>query len=191
MAKNKKHAGTSQRRVAQRKIEFINAYAANGGNATQAAITAGYSKKGARVAGSRMLALTDVKAAIAEAARKAAEKSGLTVERTLQEVARLAYADPRKLYDKDGNLIPVHLLDDDTAATVASIEVVEMAGGAKIGGDAGTEHVAMQTKKIKSWDKNAALEKAMKYHGLYEADNKQKPPMLPPVLNIVAVSVRR
>lgn len=138
-----------------------------------------------------MLRDPTVQSIIAAATQKAAAKSGLTVERTLQEVARLAYADPRKFYDQRGNLIPVHLLDDDTAATVASIEVVEMAGGAKIDGDAGIEHTVMHTKKIKSWDKNAALEKAMKYHGLYEADNKQRPPMLPPVLNVIAVSSRR
>ena len=28
--------------------------------------------------------------------------------------------------------------------------------------------------KIRFWDKNAALEKAMKHHGLYERDNDQK-----------------
>lgn len=191
MAKKRVKAGTSKGAAAKRKVAFARAYIANGFNAAEAAITAGLSPKTARSSGQRMLTDVVVKQHVAEAAEKAAHISGLSVERTLKEVARLAYADPRKLYDESGNLIPVHLLDDDTAATVASIEVVEMAGGAKIGGDAGIEHVAMHTKKIKSWDKNAALEKAMKYHGLYEADNKQKPPMLPPVLNVIAVSSRR
>jgi phage terminase small subunit len=119
-----------------------------------------------------------VQSIIAEAAQKLAEKSGLSVERTLKEIARVAYSDPRKLYDKDGNLIPIHQLDDDTAATVASVKVVEMAGGAQVGGAEGVKHVAMHTKEIKHWDKNAALEKAMKFHGLYEKDNRQKPPPL-------------
>ena len=29
------------------------------------------------------------------------------------------------------------------------------------------------TRKLKQWDKNAALEKAMKFHGAYEKDNAQ------------------
>lgn len=191
MAKKRVKPGTSKASAAQRKIAFAHEYIANGKNGTRAAIAAGFKERSAYSAAHRLLKDSEVKAIIADASRKAAEKSGLTVERTLQEVARLAYADPRKFYDEHGNLIPVHLLDDDTAATVASIEVVEMAGGAKIDGDAGIEHTVMHTKKIKSWDKNAALEKAMKYHGLYEADNKQRPPMLPPVLNVIAVSSRR
>lgn len=184
-------AGTSKAAAAARKVAFAHAYITNGKNGKQAAIAAGFSPRSAETRASELVRDRDVAAIIAEATKRAAAESGLTVERTLREVARLAYADPRKLYDEDGNLIPIHLLDDDTAATIASVEVVEMAGGAKVGGDAGVEHVVMHTKKVKTWDKNAALEKAMKYHGLYEADNKQKPPMLPPVLNIVAVSVRK
>lgn len=59
----------------------------------------------------------------------------------------------------------MHELDDDTAATIAGVEVDEIkADGAVIG----------HTVKVKTWDKNSALEKAMKYHGLYERDNEQK-----------------
>ena len=83
-------------------------------------------------------------------------------ERTLKEVARLAYADPRKLYDKDGNLIPIHQLDDDTAATVASIEVEEEFTG-KGESLALTGHL----RKVKQHSKIQALDMAMKYHQLY------------------------
>jgi len=169
-----------------RNREFALAYLSNGFQATNAAIACGLSAKTATSAGCRMLARPAVQKCIAEEAEKAARLSGLTVERTLREVARIAYSDPRKLYDADGNLIPVHLLDDDTAATVASVEVDETKTGRN------EAEVVSYTKKTKQWDKNAALDKAMKYHGLYEADNsQQKPPMLPPVLNIIAVSVRR
>ncbi|OFW00164.1 MAG: hypothetical protein A3G20_05110 [Acidobacteria bacterium RIFCSPLOWO2_12_FULL_59_11] len=113
-----------------------------------------------------MLKDVNVQALIAEATEKAAKIAGLSVERTLREIARVAYSDPRKLYRPDGLLIPVTELDDDTAATVASVEVDEIKAG-----EAG---VIGHTVKIKHWDKNAALEKAMKYHGLYEKDNKQQ-----------------
>ena len=97
--------------------------------------------------------------------REAAEKiTGLTVTRTLREVARLAYSNHKSFYRPDGSLIPIHELDDDTAATISSIERDEMkADGVVIG----------HTVKIKTWDKNAALEKAMKHLGQYKEDNKQ------------------
>lgn len=175
MKKRRVKAGASKGEAAAKRDLFVKAFIANGGNATQAAITAGYSKKTARSAASRMLTHVDVASAIDAQRKASSEAAGLTVERTLREVARLAYFDPRKLYDATGNLKPVHELDDDTAAALAGVEVVEMAGAAAIGGDAGIQHVAMHTKKIKYWDKNSALEKAMKHFGLYEKDNEQRP----------------
>lgn len=47
----------------------------------------------------------------------------ITPERVLRELSRVAFADVRDLYDEDGELLPVHELDDDTAATIAGIDV--------------------------------------------------------------------
>lgn len=173
-------AGTSKAAAAERKVIFAHEYLLNGMNAKNAALKAGYAPSGAEAVGSRLTRDPKVLAIISGVTENAAKKAGLSVERTLLEVSRLAYSDPRRFYDKKtGQLIPVHLLDDDVAACIASLEVDEI----KVG-----QEVVGQTKKIKHWDKNSALEKAMKYHGLYEADNKQKPqPVLPPVLQIVAV----
>lgn len=167
MAKRVK-AGQCKDAVATRRAAFVRAYLSNGLNKTQAAITAGYAPKSADVAGRRLYGNATVKRLIAQATEKAADIAGLSVERTLQEVARLAYSDPRRLYRPDGQLRPVHELDADTAATVASVEVDEIKAG-----DAG---VIGHTVKIKHWDKNAALEKAMKYHALYREDNAQRTP---------------
>lgn len=90
------------------------------------------------------------------------------MERTLKEVARVAYSDSRKLYREDGSLKAPHEWDDDTAASVASVESDELFVGS------GEERQMIgHTRKAKLFDKNAALEKAMKYHGLYKEDNKQ------------------
>jgi hypothetical protein len=48
--------------------------------------------------------------------------TGLDQERTPREIARIAYADPRKLFASDGSPIPIHQLDADTAATVEVVE---------------------------------------------------------------------
>jgi hypothetical protein len=58
---------------------------------------------------------------------------------------------------------PMAEWDDDTAATVAGVEVEEI-------GERGT------IKKLRHWDKSAALDKAMRYLGLYKTDNEQQPP---------------
>ena len=89
-----------------------------------------------------------VSAEIAERAQSVARIVGLTTERTLQEVARLAYSDVRKLFKADGTLKPIHELTDDEAAAVASVEIDDITiGQVKVG----------STTKIKHWDKNSAL----------------------------------
>ena len=168
--KKKGKAGTSKASAAQRKALFVEAYVANGGNASKAALTAGFPNRSAGQRGHEMVKDSEVLAEIdrrkKEALESAMKITGLSITRTLQEVARLAYFDVRKLFNDDGNLKKVHELDDDTAAGLASVEIdVIGVEGAVIG----------HTKKVKVWDKNAALEKAMKHLGQYEMDNSQKP----------------
>lgn len=173
-------AGTSQSAAADRRQAFVDAYICNGRNATQAAITAGYSAKTAGAAASRLL--TDVKIAEQVAARTAAlqVKGHLTVERTLQEVARLAYFDPRKIYDEHGKLLSVHHLDDDTAAAISSVEVE-----ATFTGQGEARKVTGFTKKMKFLNKGPALDMAMRHLGMYEKDNSQRGPDL--ALQVVLV----
>jgi len=149
---------------------FVKAFIANGGNATQAAIAAGYSAKTAKQTGSRMLTFVDVKAAVEAYRAHASERAGLSAERTLQEVARIAYFDPRRLFDEKGNLKLITDLDDDTAAGVASVEHLE-----EYQGRGEDRELVGHTKKVKIADKNSALDKAMKHFGLYDLDNRQKP----------------
>lgn len=176
-------AGTSKAAAADRRALFIEAYVTNGGNATQAAISAGYSKDTARQQSTRLLTHVairkEVEARRALTLRAAEAITGVTMERTLRELGRLVYADPRKLVNADGSLKQVHELDDDTAACIASLEIDEiMSGGNAIG----------VTKKLKVWDKNSAIEKAMKHLGLYKADNEQQP--APTSVRIEVVGVR-
>ena len=159
-------AGTSKGASLVRKEDFARAYIANGKNGTQAAIAVGYSAKTARSQAARLLTDVSLRSLIDELEKKHAERAGLSIERTLQEVARLAYADPRKMFRADGSLIPIHEMDADTAAAVASIEHDSIKGL--------DEAETGRTTKIKVWDKNAALEKAMKHLGLYEKDNSQR-----------------
>lgn len=161
-------AGTGKAATASRKLKFIEAYVNNGGNALQAAIAAGFSKVSAGARGHELVKDREVSLEIAKRAKELSDKFELTTEKTLREIARLSYSDPRKFYNADGSLKPIHELDDDTAACIASVEVDEIM----------MEHTVIgHTKKLKQWDKNSALEKAMKFHGLYEKDNAQQQPV--------------
>lgn len=117
-------------------------------NATKAAIRAGYSAKTADQQGPRLLGHPEIAKGIAAAQKKIADKAGITAERVLQELGRLAFADPRQLFDADGKLLRPSELSDDAAAALASIEVVTRKAG-----EGEVEYVA----KTRGWDKNAAL----------------------------------
>ncbi len=158
-------AGNGLAAATARRDVFVQTYIANGNNATQAAITAGYSARTAYSQGQRLLKNAEVSTRLATAAKKVAEITGLTAERTIREAARISNFDPARLYRQDGTLKHITEMDDDTRAAIASIEVKEnVVDGVLIG----------QTTKIKFWDKNRALEMGMRHLGLYERDNIQQ-----------------
>lgn len=180
--KPKVKAGTSKAAAAAKKASFVEAYIVNGGNATQAAVAAGYSEKTAYSQGPRLLKDVEVQAAIQARQAELADKHELTTDSVLRALSRIVHSDPRKFYRPDGSLKNVTELDDDAALSLAGVEVVEMAGGMQIDAESGPSHVPMYTKKVKFWDKNAAIEKAMKHLGMFEKDNEQQ--KTPAVINI-------
>jgi phage terminase small subunit len=97
------------------------------------------------------------------------EKYQLTNESIVAELAKIVHSDLRTLFNEDGSLKPVADWPDDVAGAVSSLEIEQLFEGT------GKERVQIgHTKKLKLWDKNSAIEKAMKHLGLFEADNKQK-----------------
>jgi phage terminase small subunit len=137
-------------------------------NATAAYGRAGYKGKGstATVNASRMLANANISAEIAKKMQKREERTEITQDRVLRELARVAFFDIRKLYAGDGSLKRPADLDDDTAAALSGIDVVEMAGGAAVGGAAAVAHIPMYTKKVRAFDKGVALTLAMRHLGM-------------------------
>lgn len=167
-AAKKVKAGTSKVSADTRRTAFVEAFIANGQNGTEAAIAAGFSPKTAGAQASRLLKDVKTQQLLADRRKVLAEKFELRTEDVLRELARIVYADPRKAFDANGNLLPVSEWPDEVAAMIASIEVDEMkVDGAVVG----------LTKKVKLWDKNSAIDKAMKHLGQYEKDNAQKHPL--------------
>ncbi|MEX2673426.1 MAG: terminase small subunit [Phycisphaeraceae bacterium] len=127
-------------------------------NATQAAIRAGYSKRGARTEGARLLANAGIGAAIQHRMQERAERTQVDTDYVVRRLAAIAGADLRRLFDESGRLRPVTDLDDDTVASLAAIEVKTMDAGSGI-----TEHVA----KFRLADRVRALELLGKHLGLF------------------------
>jgi phage terminase small subunit len=104
-----------------RQRKFVNAYLLCG-NATKAAIKAGYSKKTAYSIGQRLLKNVEVQKAIAAGQGEAQKEFTITRDEVLRDLARMKSFDPRKLFRADGTVKPIHELDDDTAWCLSQLE---------------------------------------------------------------------
>ena len=132
-------------------------------NATQAALRAGYSPKTAHRIGAENLQKPAIQLEIQQAMQDRSERTKITADRVLEEIARLSFFDPRKLFNSDGSPKPINELDDATAAAIAGIDAVNI-GNSDVG--------IGQVLKYKIADKNTALEKLCKHLGLYNASEK-------------------
>ncbi|MFG1243644.1 terminase small subunit [Xanthobacter sp. V7C-4] len=128
-------------------------------NATQAAIRAGYSPRTAVKIGSENLLKPDIAREIQRAMDERAARTGVTAERVLQEIAKLAFLDIRKAFNPDGSMKPLDQLDDETAAAIAGLEVSEEL-------DEGGEVVRARLKKLKLSDKIGALTLLARHLGM-------------------------
>lgn len=168
-------------------------------NGTQAAVRAGYSQKSAHVTASRLLSDAKVSERIHELTQqlhaKLEKKTEITRERVLQEYAKLAFFDPRKLFDEDGNPKKITELDDDTAGAIAGLEVnsMQIKGEAAVkDADADEDEPPEQrdvlsvVRKYKISDKRAALDSIAKHLGMFapikhEVTGKDGAPLMPEV----------
>lgn len=112
-------------------------------------------------AGAKMMNLTHVSIRVKELQASIAESVQLEAAEILRETRRLAMSDIAGIVHTEGLLagkikLP-HELDPATRAAVSSFEMDEFG---RI--------------KYKFWDKNSALDKALRVLGLFEKDHKQK-----------------
>ena len=147
-------------------------------NATQAAIRAGYSAKTASSQGERLLRNVEVSQGLQSAQKAREQRTHITQDRVLQELARIVFFDIRKLYREDGTMKDPHEMDADTAAALASIEVKEELERVDVdeelesqphGGALKRKRGALvsgYTIKAKVFDKGTALQLAMRHLGI-------------------------
>lgn len=168
MTAKKPKNSTSMDALQDKKVVFVEAYLSNGGNASEAALSAGYSKGGAAKAGYRLSKDVRVRSMIETRRAELFEKREiervrstvsleLNTERLIKEISRVAFSDIRGIMHPDGRMKMPHELDDATAAAIASFEL-DIDGSIK----------------YKFWDKNSSLERSSKIVGAFERDNKQQ-----------------
>ncbi|WP_019646187.1 terminase small subunit [Novispirillum itersonii] len=127
-------------------------------NATQAAIRAGYSARSAKTQGSHLMTRPEVQAAVAAAQAGRSRRTEITADRVVEELARVAFFDLRRVFRPDGALIPVADLPEDVAAALAAVDLATVGKG-----EGAVEHIA----KIKTADKLRALENLARHLGMF------------------------
>lgn len=137
-----------------------------GQRTTQAYVHAGFNKSppaASRLSKSvnisqRVKELQSKGEAIVLTATKEAAAVSIDATRTLLELARIGTFDPRKLFGKNGSIKPPHEWDDDTAAAIAGVEVIEVPTRGK--------RSARKIYKVTLVPKNAALSMIAKHLGM-------------------------
>lgn len=132
-------------------------------NATQAAIRAGYSPKTAVVQGPRLLRKAQILGAVAERAQKVLDKAEVTVERVVQELALLGFADMRHYltFADDGQVY----LDWKEMPDSASRAIQEIVQDEYVEGKGSDARLVRRT-KFKLHSKTPALDLLAKYLGM-------------------------
>ena len=141
-------------------------------NAVAAYKRAGYAAKpaSAEANASRLMAHAKVSEAIKRLEEQrltaAITATGITLERTLLEIAKGAFFDVRKLFHPDGRPREIPDLDDETAAVIAGLDVLE-----EYRGTGEEREFVGYVKKYKLADRKGYLDMLMKHLGGYAKDN--------------------
>lgn len=125
--------------------------------ATQAAIRAGYSAKSAQEQGSKLLSNGMVRVRIDAAMAKQSRRTGVTADRVIRELARVAFVNAPDVINMDEASIRKDAARDDTAA-IASVRVKTIPGD---------DHDGVE-REIKLADKLKALELLGRHLGMFD-----------------------
>ena len=126
-------------------------------NATAALMRLGWAPHTADKHAVYYLRRPGVRAAIEKGIKRMEAHTVVSATRILEEVLRIATADPRRAMREDGTMKQLQELDEDTARAVAAIEVTTKPGRG--------EEPPTITHKLKFWDKGKATDTLLKSLG--------------------------
>ena len=134
-------------------------------NATQAAIRSGYSAKTASDIGRQLLRKSPVAGAIAERQRALSERTGVTAERIIEELAKLGFSNMLDYITIGSNgdpFVDLSKLNRDQAAAIAEVTVEDFRDGR------GEDARDVRRVKFKLHDKRAPLVDLGKHLGMFK-----------------------
>jgi len=138
-------------------------------NATQAAEEAGVTGKYVQQIGSQMLNHHLCQPYIEWLRGQQYEKMGVSQDRVLLELCRMAYVDVGDMYDEFGCLKQIQDMPEDVRRAIASVETKEIYEQ-----DGPRKKYVGDAKRVKLGPKEKALEMLAKHVGLFSLDNFQK-----------------
>ena len=146
---------------------FADEYLSNDKNAKQAYKKYYITKNDnvAAAAAARLLSNVNVRTYVEKRLNRVAIKYEVTQDRIMKEYSRLAFFDPRKLFDEEGHLKHIKDLDEDTACAVAGFDFSTIYRKAKDMNQ--DEIIAEVLKKIKFADKKGSLDSLARINGMF------------------------
>lgn len=145
-------------KLPRRLKRFVDQYVI-GASGADAMRSTGYRGLHPNVIAHKWLKRPEIKAAVEEVTERHVADIGVRQVTVLKQVAAIATLDPRKVEDENGNTIPLHKLDDATAAAISSIEIEEVSSN----GETGKRY------KYRFWDKVKANDRLGQFVKLWEA----------------------
>lgn len=157
-------ASAKPRKLTDKQKRFIDEYLLDG-NATAAALRAGYKTINPNNTGCEVMGYPHVKAELARRQAKLSQKLEITAERVLAEYAKIAFSNMADFITPVGKVRNIDLskLTRDQAAAIQEISVDRPAGGGVKAGKI----------KIKLVDKKGALDSLGRHLGLFAKDAQQ------------------
>lgn len=116
----------------------------------------------ANVNGSKLLRNTKVQEYISERMKEREQRTEITQDMVIKELAKIAFLDIRKLYTENGQLKNIADIDSDTVGAISQLETLEEYEG--YGDD--REKIG-DTQKVKLLDKTKALELLGRHLGIF------------------------
>lgn len=156
-----KHSKRGSNKLTDKQRVFVDEYLAdNEMNAAEAARKAGYAGK---TAAPKLLANKEVQKEIGKRMRQRSERTEITADRVLQELASMAFVNLRTYVKEDGSFKDLHEMTEEEAAPIESVN--RAWDGIK------EEYIVLG---YSFWDKQWALEKLVQHLGMIDPRFKQE-----------------
>lgn len=133
-------------------------------NIIQAMIRAGYAQKYAHRQGYKVLAKVGIQERITQLQATAAKRNEITIDRIIAEYATIAFLDPSRIFDDDGNCLPLDQIDKASRRAIARIVTQEIGSG---------DNKVGEIKQAITYDKIKALDSLCRVLG-FNAPIKQE-----------------